>query len=176
MRTKDIKIKILHYFFFHPTQRLRVRHIEKKVNVALPSAIRYSQELTKESLLKKTEIENVNLYSANRASKEFLLEKKLYNIKLLYNLGIIEYIINEYSNPIIIMFGSFSKGEDIETSDIDLYIESPIKQSIDLTNFEKKIKRHIQLFVHKDITEIKNNELMNNILNGIVLNGFIEVF
>ena len=37
-------------------------------------------------------------------------------------------------------------------------------------------KRKIQLFKYRNIKEIKNFFLANNIINGIVLNGFVEVF
>ena len=80
------------------------------------------------------------------------------------------------SNPIIIVFGSFSKGEDIENSDIDIYVETPSKKEISLKKFEKKLNRKIQVFRNKSIKKIKNEDLANNILNGIVLNGNLEVF
>ena len=75
-----------------------------------------------------------------------------------------------------ILFGSYAKGEDTERSDIDLYIETPSKKDITLEKFEKKLKRNIQIFRHKNLFEIKNKDLVNNIINGIVLNGFVEVF
>ena len=84
-------------------------------------------------------------------------------------------MIKEYFNPVIVLFGSYSKGEDIENSDIDLYIETPSKREIKPTEFEKKLKRKIQIFKHKKISEIKSKDLINNIINGVSLNGFIEI-
>ena len=80
----------------------------------------------------------------------------------------------ELSNPAIIVFGSYAKGEDVENSDIDLYIETPSKKEIKLEKFGKILKRKIQIFFYKNIHEIKNIDLANNIINGIILNGFIE--
>ncbi|RLI96702.1 MAG: hypothetical protein DRO96_02470 [Candidatus Aenigmatarchaeota archaeon] len=111
-----------------------------------------------------------------RANENYLLEKKLYNIKSLYVSGLVEFLKVELSNPSIILFGSYAKGEDTERSDIDLYIETPSKKDITLEKFEKKLKRNIQIFRHKNLFEIKNKDLVNNIINGIVLNGFVEVF
>ena len=82
----------------------------------------------------------------------------------------------ELSNPPIVLFGSFAKGEDIEDSDIDLYIETLSKKNIDLEKFEKLLKRKIQIFRHKNLNEISNPHLANNIINGIILNNYIEVF
>lgn len=175
MTVKNIKDKIEEYFFVNPTVKLRVRQIERELNLSLPSVIRYVKELEKEKILIKSETGNVVFYSGDRISKNFLLEKKLFNIRNLYSSGIIDFLIMELSNPVIIVFGSYAKGEDIENSDIDLYIETPSKKEVKLEKFEKMLKRKIQVFFHKNIGEIKNLGLANNILNGIRLNGLVEV-
>jgi predicted nucleotidyltransferase len=90
--------------------------------------------------------------------------------------GIIDHIRTELSNPPIVLFGSYSKGEDIEDSDVDLYLETPSNKNIDLSEFEKKIDRKVQLFKFKNIREVPNVHLANNIINGIVLNNYVEVF
>ena len=100
----------------------------------------------------------------------------LFNINSLFESGLIDYLINEYSNPVIVLFGSYSKGEDIENSDIDIYIETPKMHRFDLQKFEKILKRKIQIFNHRNIKEVSNLHLSNNIINGITLNNFIEVF
>lgn len=82
----------------------------------------------------------------------------------------------ELSNPAIIVFGSYARGEDTEDSDIDLYVETSSKKKPNLKKYEDRLKREIQLFVYKDIHKIKNKELANNIINGIALNGYVEVF
>ena len=173
MITKSIKNRIMEHFFLYPTERLRVREIERKAKVPLPSAIKYAKELEKEGILKSVEISNVRLYMADRSSKKFLQEKKLHNLRSIYSSGMVEKIIQECSNPAISLFGSYSRGEDIETSDIDLYVQT--KEKIDAEIFEKTLKRKIQLFCYSDLSKIDNKELANNIINGIVLNGFLEV-
>ena len=176
MTRKNIKEQIRNYFFLNPSVKMRVRQIERELNLPLPSVIRYINELEKEGILKIEKIAGIVSFTANRASKPFLLEKKLYNVKMLYESGLIEYLINELSNPIIIVFGSYSKGDDNENSDIDLYIQTPSKKEIKLGRFEKLLKRKIQLFIHSNLKQIKNPHLMNNIINGIPLNNFLEVF
>lgn len=176
MKRKNIKESIKNYFFVNPSTKMRVRQIERELNLPLPSVIRYTKELEKEGMLKREKIAEAVLFSANRASKSFLLEKKLYNIKLLYESGLIEYLINELSNPILIVFGSYSKGEDTENSDIDLYIQTFSKKEIKLEKFENLLKRKIQVFIHPNLKHIKNTHLMNNIINGMPLNNYLEVF
>lgn len=175
METKNIKEKIKEYFMQNPTERARVRQIERKLKLPLPSVIRYTKELEKERILKKEEIAGVFLYSADRSSKNFLLEKKLLNIKNIYNSGLIDFLVEKYSNPTIVLFGSYSRGEDLEKSDIDIYIELPKETKIDLKTFEKVLEKEIQIFVFPNIKKIANKELSNNIINGITLNGSLEV-
>ena len=50
MERKNIKERIKEYFLNNPTEKLRVRQIERKVKVPLPSAIRYTKELVKEGV------------------------------------------------------------------------------------------------------------------------------
>ncbi len=174
MKTNNIKEKIKEYFFLNPTVKLRVRQIERIVKVPLPSAIRYAKELEKEDILTNLNISNIKVYLSKRSSKKFLLEKRLFNIKQVS--GLAEFLVQELSNPIIIIFGSYSKGEDIETSDIDIYVETPSKKELNLEKFEKLLQRKIHLFSYKNINNIENKELINNIINGVVMNGFLEVF
>ncbi|MDI6738609.1 MAG: nucleotidyltransferase domain-containing protein [Nanoarchaeota archaeon] len=175
MKTLNIKEKLKQYFFANPTARMRVRQIERELNLPLPSVIRYTKELEKEDLLKSADIAGIRLYSADRASRQFIIEKMLFNIYSLHESGLVSYIIEELHNPAIILFGSYAKGEDTEGSDIDIFIESAVKK-LELGTFEKKLKRNIQVFLHKSIKDIKNKELANNMINGIRLNGFVEAF
>ena len=176
MKRKNIKQIIKEYFFINPTARLRVRELERTLKLPLPSVIRYCKELEKEEILAIAEIGSVHFYTANRAREIYLLEKKLYNIKQLYEVGLIDYLRRELSNPAIILFGSYAKGEDTEESDIDLYLETPSKKQTSLEQFKRLLKREIQMFRHKKLKDIPNPHLANNIINGIILNKNVEVF
>lgn len=176
MISRSVKEKIKKYFFYNPTIKLRLRQIERDVKVPFPSVQRYAKEFEKDGILKSLNVSGAVLYSADRGSQTFIIEKKLFNIKLLYSCGLVDYLRAELSNPSIVVFGSYSKGEDVENSDIDLYVETPSKKNINAGEFEKILKRKIQFFRYKNIREVKNIHLANNILNGINLNGFVEVF
>ena len=75
--------------------------------------------------------------------------------------------------------GSFRQGEDISKSDVDIAIESEefdkykVVELDELSVFEKKINKEIQLhlFNRKSI----DLNVFNNLANGIVLSGFLEV-
>ncbi len=174
MITKNIKNRLKEYFFLNPTAQLRVRQIERALNIPLPSVIRYVKELEEEKILKRVSVSGVTFFSSDRVSKQFLVEKKLFNILSLTDF--VNYLASELSNPTIVLFGSYSRGEDIETSDIDLYIEAGKREIKDLKLFEKKLQRKIHVLFYKNIRDVENKELANNIVNGITLNGFMDVF
>lgn len=176
MKIKDIKKTIAEYFFINPNSKLRVREIERTLKMPLPSVIRYCKELEKEGILSVIKTGNVVFYTSDWGNKKYHLEKKLYNIRKICESGLLEYLRIELSNPAIVLFGSFANGEDIEESDIDIYIETPSKKAVSLENFEKSLKRKIQEFRGKSLHEISNPHLANNIINGITLNNYIEVF
>ncbi len=175
MKTKSIKNKIKYYFFLNPTVQLRVRHIEKDIGVPLPSAIRYARELEEEEVLKSSFVSGVKLFSADRTSGQFLVEKRMYNIMALSDSGLLKYLVETLDNPTIVLFGSYSKGEDVEDSDIDLYVEAQAKKLAGLKKFENILNRKIQIFFYTIINDVENKELANNIINGVTLNGFLEV-
>ena len=175
MIRKSIKLVVKEYFFTNPSAKMRVRQLERTLNIPLPSVIRYCKELEQENILRKEVIGNVTFYTSNR-DKKYFLEKKLFNLKLIYDSGIVEYLKKELSNPVIIVFGSYSRGEDVESSDVDIYIETLSEKKLNLKKYEDKLSRNIQIFGNKSIKQIKNKHLVNNILNGITLNNQIEVF
>ncbi|MCK5283875.1 MAG: nucleotidyltransferase domain-containing protein [Nanoarchaeota archaeon] len=89
----------------------------------------------------------------------------------LENSLLIKEIEQKFLNPVIILFGSLSKAEAKSDSDIDIAIFSPTKKQIDVSKFEKKLNRKIQLFVFKDKNSVSNQNLLNNILNGYKVSG-----
>jgi predicted nucleotidyltransferase len=72
----------------------------------------------------------------------------------------------------IVLFGSYSRGEDIESSDIDIFVECK-KEQVNIIKFNKKLKRNIEIRFKENFNKYPK-ELKNNIINGIILSGFLE--
>ncbi len=176
MKRKNIKLVVKEYFLENPSTKIRVRQLERILKVPLPSIIRYCKELEEEGILKTTIIGEVKFYTPNNSSEKYVIEKKFYNIRKIYDSGLINFLKKEFYNPTIILFGSYFRGEDKEDSDIDIFIETKIQKKVDLKKYEKILGKKINLIQYKSIKTIKNKHLANNILNGLVLNGFLNVF
>jgi predicted nucleotidyltransferase len=171
--------KILQQFFDMPTHRFQIREISRITKISLPSVINHLRILEKEGFVKKVKNGVYHSYTAVINDK-FRLYKKLDLIRRLHESRLVDYLEKELSYPsAIVLFGSGAEGEDMEKSDIDIFIIAKEKD-LDLAKFEKMLKRSINLhfFGKKDmkIMKRKNPELLNNIINGIVLYGYLKVF
>ena len=61
-------------------------------------------------------------------------------------------------------------------NDSDIYIQTISKKELKLKDYEESLGRKIQLFKYKKLDDIKNKNLVNNIVNGLVLNGYLEIW
>lgn len=165
--------KILQLFFDSPTKLFQLREISRLVELGLPSVINHVKKLEKDGFVKKEKRWVYESYIANKVDK-FKLYKRNDVLLRLYESGLIGYIDEQLSPNVIVLFGSASRGEDIESSDIDLFILAKEKE-INFKKYENKIKRKINPFFEEKISDIPK-ELLNNIVNGIVLKGYLEVF
>ena len=174
MLNKYNRYKLLRLFLDSPTESFRLREIARLTKISPPSVINYLKEFEKEGLIRKQIKREIPFYTSIRDNSNFILYKKISIIFELNNSGLIDYLWDKLSPEAIILYGSYSKGESIENSDVDLFILGKDK-NIELANFEKKLNKRIHILFKESTKEIPN-ELKNNILNGVILKGYIKVF
>jgi len=173
--------KIIECFIKEPEKEFHVRALSKLLKKSPTTVSKYLKEFEKKGILKSERKLNHLLFKVNNDSDSFKQLKLNYNLSLLQELGLIDYLVKKFNHPeVIILFGSFAKAENNINSDIDILIISPVKKEVKLEDFEKKIGNKIQIFVRsrKDIEKMKakNKELLNNWINGIIIYGYWEVF
>lgn len=179
MLQKDNRYKILRIFFDDPSPKgigFQLREISRKVAVAPPSVKKYLNELEKERLVIKIKhrIHGYPVYYANRDDEEFKFLKRIDIVMKIKESGLIDHLSENCMPDVIILFGSASKGENLKESDIDLFVLSD-KEKIDLSQFEKKLNRKINIFFSNSFNKL-SKELRNNIINGAILKGYLKVF
>lgn len=158
--------KVLEVFYEHPGREFTIRQISKKTNIPRASAHKLIKELKKKKLAtNKNSAESNMLFKIKKIN--FFTEK-------IVSCGLIEELIKKFNPSCIILFGSVRKGDSLKESDIDLFVEAPIKKELNLKRFEKKIRHRIQLFVESDINKLHKN-LFNNVINGIKLYGSFKI-
>ena len=149
-------------------RRISVREYSRLMKITPPTASKTLSELNKEELLSVEKDRNYIFYYANKNNKIFIDLSRIYWKIRLNDLA--KFLDKGLINPSIILFGSLSKAENKLDSDIDICIIGHQKE-INLKNFEKLLKRKIQLFFFSSINRIKSKELANNIINGCLING-----
>jgi predicted nucleotidyltransferase len=174
MLEKYSRYKLLREFFVSPTKNFQMRELSRKTKISPPSVINHLNFLLKENLIIREKNGIYPSYKANRENDLFKIYKKNDLILQLESSGFLNYIYDLCLPNSIILFGSASKGEDIETSDIDLFIQSPEKK-INLDKYEKIFKREISLFFEEDFSRLPS-ELKNNVINGLIIKGYLKVF
>lgn len=169
--------KVMALFFKKPNEEHHVRSIAKKFKISPTTASKYLKELEKKEIIKSEQKYNHLIFKANTESQNYRIIKRNHNVLQLYESGLINFLKKNYNEPeTIILFGSYSKAEDTEESDIDILIITPLKKQINLEKFEKILGRNIQIFeISKRDFKKTNVNLKTSWINGIILEGHIEL-
>jgi predicted nucleotidyltransferase len=172
--------RILSVLYKNPEEEFSLSSLAEKSKVAKANIGKIIINLEDMGIIVVEKLSKIWRIRAQISNKNYINGKILYNLSLIYNSNLIEYLVDHFRNPkSISLFGSFRNGEDISTSDLDIAIEKDdIKEykTIELNELgkiEKFFQRKIQLHVFN--RKIIDDNLFNNIVNGITLNGFVEV-
>lgn len=176
MLQKNSNWKVAEVFFNKPTTKHYLKEISKNIKLAHTSVKKNLNYLTEQNIIKTTTTKKGSRtfieYEANINNKEYQHYKKIHNQNQIHQSKIIQHIQETLMPKTIVLFGSYQKGEDTETSDIDLYVQCK-QETLNLKKYEKKLQRKIQLHFKEEFTNYPK-ELKNNIINGITLKGQLE--
>lgn len=173
MMLKDNVYRVMEIFFNAPESKFHIREIARLTGLSAPGVIKIIEKLKNEGLLvsrKEKAVENV------WASREegFLVLKRCHNLRALNGSGLIRYLKDKYEEPeAIVLFDSYSRGEDESTSDIDVAVVTGKRLDLDLKRFERILKRKVN--VHEVLLEEAEDGFLNTLANGIVIGGYLKV-
>ena len=167
----NIREKVLEVVFKWPTTEFTVRDLAKRVKASAPTISKIVKDLEKEGIVKIKKEKNYFKITGNVENEKFRELKRAYNILSLSELK--NEIVRNVSPNLICVFGSYAFGEDIEDSDIDIFVEADKYPDIDLSTFERKLNRKIHLIVGR--LEKMPKELKESILSGVVLYGSVKI-
>ncbi len=174
------KNKIMKVLFRYPEKEFSLSDLAKESTVAKANIGSILSDLEKPGLINIEKLSNIWRIRANISNWHFRRSKIVHNLNQIYSSGLVELLVDKFNNPkAISLFGSFRNGEDISNSDIDIAIETDntdeykIMEQKELNEIEKKIGRRIQ--IHLFNRENIDINVFNNIANGILLWGFLEV-
>ena len=115
-------------FFDEPTKKHYLKDISRNIKLAHTSVKKYLEQLVEQKLIIETKEQRGQrqfpMFQANLGNGEFKEYKKISNLIEIQESKLINFLRNKTMPKSIILFGSYARGEDIEDSDIDLFIEA----------------------------------------------------
>ena len=160
---------VARYFFTHPTTEIHLRALTRAVGKSMPVILAAVRKLSKEGLVTITKGIALTTVKANAENPLFVQLKRVHNLERLYETGLVDQLRKAFDCQAMVCFGSYSRGDDFEQSDVDIALVGAKQKSIDLSPFESKLKRQISLhFVTKAQV---SKEFWHNLANGLVLEG-----
>ena len=178
-----MQAEIFRFLCIKAGQTLNLRGIARPLKVSPTAVSKALTELEKEGLITVKKSETINLLSIefNWDNHKAIQLKRVENVKMIYESGLSDFLYNEFPGCTIILFGSYSLGEDVwigksieHRSDIDIAIIGTKSKEVNLTKFDKMLERTILINFYKSWVDI-HKHLKDNILNGILLSGGIEL-
>ena len=150
-----------------------MRELSRKVRLAQVSVIFHLKALSKEGLINREKEGIYPFYRAHREAEDFKLLKKQNIQWRIYHSGLVEYLDQKLKPTSMVLFGSAARGEDTEESDLDLFIQAQ-ETTLSLSKYEKLLHRKINILFEPDLGKL-SKELLNNLINGVILYGYLKV-
>ncbi|NOZ80961.1 MAG: nucleotidyltransferase domain-containing protein [DPANN group archaeon] len=165
---------LLWFYLTFPTRVFHLRELSRASGISFPWTRKLVQELVEQELITRKKERNLVLTKANTDGIAFKVLKRAHNLISVYESGLVAYLIDIFGRPeCIIFFGSYEKGEDIESSDIDIAVLSKRGPRLDLKIYEKKLLRKISVqILDRDCIE---KEFLSTLANGTVLDGYLDI-
>lgn len=176
LKLTSLQEDILRVLFIKTGTSLNQRQISLLINVTQPAvmkALPLLEELNfiKISKDKDTKRWSISLHTENQKVMQL---KRIDNLKFIYESSLVDYLEEKFAGASIILFGSYSRGEDTINSDIDIAIIGRKEKRIDLSMFEKEFERKVNINFYESFSKIHKN-LKENLANGILLIGGFEL-
>lgn len=162
---------------------LNLRGIARPLKVSPTAVSNALPQLKKEGLItiQKSKTMNLSSIELNRDNQKAIQLKRVENLRMIYESNLSDYLFNEFPGCTIILFGSYSRGEDTWTgyteenrSDIDIAIIGTEGKELDLTRYDMLLERTIHVNFYKSWANI-HKHLKDSILSGVVLSGVVEL-
>lgn len=169
-----LQLEIMRFLFVKAGASFNARALSIPLDVSQTAIAKSLPLLEKEGLVKIEKERESGRWSImlNRDNPQVIGLKRAENLQMLYESGIVSFLEDELPGAAIILFGSYSRGDDTVKSDIDIAVIGRKEKKLDLAPFEAMLERKINPNFYPSFREI-HKDLRENLFNGIVLVGGI---
>lgn len=169
-----LQLEILRFLFVKAGTSFNARVMAKALSVSQTAVSKALPLLEKEELVKIEKRSGRWSIKLNIDNPKVIALKRAENLKMFCESGAISFLEDKLPGATIILFGSYSRGDDTITSDIDIAVIGRKEKNLVLAHFENILERKINLNFYPSLKEVRK-ELRENLCNGIVLSGGIEL-
>lgn len=174
LKFTNIQSEIFSLLCLRAGEKLSQRDIAKALKVSPTTVASSTKELKGRNIIKVEKTKTINFVSLNMDEKTTIDLKKIENLRNIYTSGLSDYLFEEIPGTTIILFGSYSRGEDSKNSDIDFAVVGRKDKTLSLDKFEQILNRRININFYESWAKI-NKHLKNNILSGTTISGGVEL-
>jgi len=171
-KMKSKEEELLDIIYNNP-KHWRFEELRSKAKIGKPQLARWLKIFEKEGIIKRIKEEKkMPYYTQDYDNPKFRNRKKIFALKKLIDTGFIDHLSN-LNAKVVAIFGSFSRSDWYEDSDIDVFIYGS-DADFDKGKFELKLNREIQVHKAKNTQELtKMKKLLPYVLSGEFIKGNI---
>ncbi len=172
-------VRLLEQFLASPRKEIHLRQAAKLAGVSPGSAGRYLRAFHEAGLLERRRLGNLTLYRGNLENPAFRQLRVARTVFRLLRCGLVEHLVSEVNPVSVVLFGSAARGDDDETSDLDLLVVSKRRPG-GMERFEERLGRKVNL-IHYDQKGWRRKAREDRpfyesvVLEGVVLHGELPV-
>jgi predicted nucleotidyltransferase len=176
--TSKTRVKILGLLLFSPKNEFHLRGIAKRIDISPPHVRKELENLEEINLIKKRPEGNMILFRVNKDSPIYEELKRMF-LKTEYLGDFLRDSLSRMEDmKYALIYGSFAKGEERGSSDIDLLLIGPVKEEHLL-----KMIRKVESEINRDVNYVlwTENEFRkraregNSLLANIIKNPVIMI-
>lgn len=171
---------VLELFFNEPTKQWHFEEIIKAAKISRPQAVYWLRKFARAGIIKRIKPRGkMPYYLACYKSPDYQTKKRLFSLSKMEQAGFLKHLTGLPKAQTIIIFGSMSRWDWYNESDIDVFIYGTTK-GLEYGKYRVALHRKLQIFVCQNKEDLKkfSPELLQNILEGYRVKGtldFIEV-
>ena len=158
LRLTILQQEILRLLFMNTGKSLNQRRIAQLLEVSQPAVTKAIPTLEKREFVIVNQDKESKRWAIelNTSNPKVIQLKRADNLKLVYEVGLSEFLEQECAGATIILFGSYSTGEDRVNSDIDIAVIGRKEKKIELGKFEVIFNKKINLQFYDSWKNIHN--------------------
>lgn len=162
--------------FFNRPKYWHFDELHKKIGISRPQLSYWLKKFEKKKIIQRVKLRGkMPYYIGVFENPEFQNRKRLFALKQLTDSGLLNHLSTLDRAKLVILFGSFSRYDWYDHSDIDIFIYGN-DDEFEQGKYELKLDREIQLFTAKNKEDFKKmgSGLIQNMLEGFIVKGDLE--